>query len=294
MILALLLAAAAVQHAPREPFRLEVLSTAPLEARRLDEASGAASSSVAPGVVWTHNDSGDGPFLYATDLRGRDLGRVRVDGARNVDWEDLAPGPCIVAPGRCLYVGDIGDNRRRRKHIVVYRLREPAPPGGASDTLRHVAVLDSLVLRYPDGAHDAESIVVTKDGVLLLIAKDRAGPAKLYRVDAGAGPANRDLTKVGPLAMQISVLTGRLATGAALSPGDSILVVRTYVSLHFFRLTSGSVPTPMGTPRGAPIPVVEPQGEGVAFDGPDRLILISERGQASRGVISALRLTVSH
>jgi hypothetical protein len=270
--------------------RLEILSTAALTAPRLVESSGAATSVLAPGVVWTHNDSGDGPFLYATDLHGHDRGRVRVAGARAVDWEDLAAAPCLVVPGRCLYVGDIGDNARRRRSVVVYRLREPPPPHGPADTLGVVPLLDSLVLRYPDRPHDAEALAVAGDGTLLVITKDRSGPAVAFSTTATAGPTTRRLGPVGPLDMQTGLLTGRLVTGAALAPGDSLLAVRTYVSIHFFRWRAGSGLTPLGTRKGITIPVVEPQGEGVAFDGPDRLVLTSERGEATAGTITSLRI----
>jgi hypothetical protein len=270
--------------------RLELVSTAPLAARRLVESSGVAVSSLVPGVVWTHNDSGDRPFLYATDARGRDLGRLRVAGARAVDWEDLASGPCFVAPGRCLYIGDTGDNGRRRSSIVVYRLREPAPPRGPSDTLGTTPVLDSFVLRYPDGRHDAEALAVAGDGTLALVTKDRSGPALIFRTDVRGSGDRRVLQRVGPLALRTSTLAGRLVTGAALGRRDSVLAVRTYVSVHFFRWASSGVPAPLGTPSGIPIPVIEPQGEGVAFDGPERLILTSERGERARGVISVIRI----
>jgi hypothetical protein len=270
--------------------RLTILDTAALRAPRLDESSGAAMSTLVPGVVWTHNDSGDGPYLYATDLSGRDLGRVRVEGAHATDWEDLAAGPCIVAPGRCLYVGDIGDNGRRRTRIVVYRLREPRPPSGASDTLRAVPVLDSLVLRYPSRRRDAEALAVTGDGTILLVSKEFSGSPLLFRADARVPGGPQDLIEVGPLEMRSGLLPGRLVTGAAVAPGDSLLVVRTYVSLHFFRLHHGWETAPDGTRAGITIPVVEPQGEGVTFDGPDRLVLTSERGQSAHG--SILRLGI--
>lgn len=275
------------------PVRLTILDTAALLAPRLVESSGAAMSALVAGVVWTHNDSGDGPFLYATDAFGRDLGRVRVEGARNVDWEDLAAGPCVVVPGRCLYIGDIGDNGRRRDHIVVYRIREPRPPDSPRDTLRGVPVLDSLVLHYPDRRHNAEALAVTGDGTLLLITKELAGPPLLFRAGVGPGPAVRGLAAAGPLDMVTSLLSGRVVTGAALAPGDSLLAVRTYVSIHFFRLGRGASPVPLGPRSGITIPVIEPQGEGVCFDGPGRLILTSERGQARRGTIARLLIVPS-
>ena len=270
--------------------RVDLLDTAVLASPRLTESSGIVASHRAPGVFWTHNDSGDGPFLYATDLAGRDLGAVRVAGAASLDWEDVAAGPCFVAPGHCLYVGDIGDNGARRPYVVIYRVPEPEPPHGPSDTLGSTAMLDSIVIRYPDRPHDAEALVVTRAGDLLIITKDLAGPAVLFRTTLRRGPMGRVLQRLGALVLQTSPLTGRLVTGAAVSPNDSLLVVRTYVSLHFFLLRGDSLPRPLGPPAGVTVPVVESQGESVTFDGTNRLVLTSERGSASHAVLTRLRL----
>jgi hypothetical protein len=293
LLFAALQAVAAPDAAQEGTYRLVLLDTAVLAARRLTESSGVVPSGLAPGVYWTHNDSGDGPYLYATDSTGQALGAVRVAGAGAHDWEDLTAGACLIVPGRCLYVGDIGDNGRRRHSIVVYRLREPGPPRGAADTLRVVSVLDSIVLTYPDGPHDAEALAITSAGELLIVTKDRAGPAILFRATANRGGPRRRLHKVGPLAMRASLLTGRLATGAALSPDGVILAVRTYVSIHLFRLAGDATPVPLTGPSGMNIPVVEAQGEAVAFAGPDRLVLTSERGSSGHALLTRLRLVRS-
>jgi hypothetical protein len=271
-------------------YRLELIDTAVLASRRISESSGVVPSALAPGVYWTHNDSGDGPYLYATDPTGRNLGAVRLAGAGAHDWEDLTAASCLIVPGRCLYVGDMGDNKRHRRSIVVYRLREPAPPRGPADTLRLVPLLDSIVLAYPDRAHDAEALAVTRAGELLIVTKDRSGPAVLFRASAERSDAPRLLRRIGALAMRTSALAGRLATGAALSPDDALLGVRTYVSIHLFRLAGDSIPVPLTSASGMTIPVVEAQGEAVAFDGPDRLILTSERGSSKYALLSRLRL----
>jgi hypothetical protein len=79
---------------------------------RLIESSGVAVSHAYPGVLWTHNDSGDGPYLYATDLRGTDRGALLVPGAQAIDWEDMSLGPCPprVNADTCIYLADTGDN----------------------------------------------------------------------------------------------------------------------------------------------------------------------------------------
>src|SRR2546427_279731 len=77
---------------------------------RLFEASGIAVSRAHPGVLWTHNDSGDSATVYAITLAGNLLATYRVPGATAVDWEDIALGPCPEHAGRCLFIADTGDN----------------------------------------------------------------------------------------------------------------------------------------------------------------------------------------
>ncbi|MCX6622811.1 MAG: hypothetical protein NTY38_17450, partial [Acidobacteria bacterium] len=87
-----------------------------LKNREVSESSGIATSLRNPGIFWTHNDSGDGPYVYAFDKAGGNRGTFHLEGAKAVDWEDMAAGPCPRAPATpCLYLGDIGDNDRNRK-----------------------------------------------------------------------------------------------------------------------------------------------------------------------------------
>jgi len=276
------------------PLRVELVDTAVLEARRITESSGVAPSARVHGVLWTHNDSGDEPRLYATDSAGHDLGSVRVAGARNVDWEDMASGLCPGTAAPCLFVADIGDNPRRRRSVVIYELEEPAPPVAPADTARQTPLRSAIVLRYPDRPHNAEAIVVEPSGTMLIITKELTGRARVYSVPPRGSPQRAGqvdtLRFVGLLDVAPSLPRMRLVTGSAVSPDGETLVVRTYSSLHFFRLHGDSLPSPLTPPDGLPIPVVEPQGEGVAFTGPDRLVLTSERGPASHSLVSRLRI----
>src|SRR5205085_4228948 len=63
---------------------------ADLEDRAITESSGIVASRRNPDIFWTHNDSGDGPLLYAFDRKGRSRGRWRVTDAQAIDWEDIA------------------------------------------------------------------------------------------------------------------------------------------------------------------------------------------------------------
>ena len=92
----------------------------------LREASGLVYR--APDSLWWHNDSGDDPILYRTDLSGQILEQRRLVGARNADWEDLT-----VDPAGRLYVGDFGNNLGRNTDFLIYRYD---PATAALDSLR--------------------------------------------------------------------------------------------------------------------------------------------------------------
>jgi hypothetical protein len=268
---------------------VELRDTAVLSAPRLGESSGVTPSRRS-GVYWSLNDSGDGPILYATDSAGRDLGHVTVLGAQNIDWEDLSAGPCPRTAGRCLFAGDIGDNSARRSSIFIYAVPEPAPPRQAADTLRGATIEMAFEFRYPDRPHDAEGLAVLSDGRFLLVTKDLFGAPRLYEGSVRSPQRSDTLHFIGTLAMPTSAVTGRIVTGAAVSPDGRILVVRTYVTLHFFRLGGQGVPESIGRIGGIGIPVVEAQGEGVCFDGPDALVLTSERGSRRHAILTRLRV----
>src|SRR5881628_681757 len=72
-----------LQSAPATP---RVILESSFRNRRLNESSGVAVSRKHRGLLWTHNDSGDGPYVYATDLSGADRGTVQIRRARAVDW----------------------------------------------------------------------------------------------------------------------------------------------------------------------------------------------------------------
>jgi hypothetical protein len=138
----------------------------------LSEASGLTLSHRTPGLLWAHNDSGP-PVLFALTTAGVVKGLVRVTGAEIDDWEDITVGAC--PGGSCVYIADIGDNGRTRRQIRIYRVAEPASGDSATKPA------EAFDAAYPDGAHDAEAMFVTRDGRLFLITKDDPASTALYR-----------------------------------------------------------------------------------------------------------------
>jgi hypothetical protein len=191
-----------------------------LKDKVIKESSGLAASRNVPGVYWTHNDSGDGPFIYAFDTRGVRRGVWRVAGASANDWEDMAAGPGPVAGKNYLYIGDIGDNAEKRSEVIVYRVPEPVvgTANNAKAKTFSTEPAESIHLRYPDGSHDAEALLVHPiTGAIYIVTKILFGNPGIYEaatpLKAGA---TITLARIGTLS--VPSLLGGIITGGAISP----------------------------------------------------------------------------
>ncbi|MFA5883518.1 MAG: hypothetical protein WDA60_06685 [Acidimicrobiia bacterium] len=264
------------------------------------ETSGLVRSRSHAGVLWAHNDSGDSTRVFALDRRGTPLGTVTVTGADAVDWEDLALGR---GPGGAdhLFLGDIGGGAAgARSTVTVYRIPEPDPPGAGATTAS--ATAQAVTLRYPDGAHDAEALLVDdRTGDLVVITKGTTDAATVYRAPGGAtaargttitvepvGELARPVTRDGARVIQelagLAGLADRVA-GADAAPDAGIAVVRTYggVAVHRWPATRSLAQALLTRPCAAPAPadLRFPQGEAIAL-APDglRYLTVAEGANA--------------
>ncbi|NKF22227.1 hypothetical protein [Solimonas marina] len=140
----------------------------------IPELSGCASDGRQPERLWVHNDSSNPPLLFAINPQGQVLQRVRVDGADNVDWEDIAH---FVWHGQSyLALADTGDNFAWRDGVAVLLMPEPVPG------MRELRPARTIRVHYPDGAHDVEALAVDAAAGDILLLTKRRPPARLYRL----------------------------------------------------------------------------------------------------------------
>lgn len=250
----------------------------------LAESSGAIISRSHPGRFWSLNDSGNPATLFLADTTATIHGFVRLAGVENTDWEAISAGPCGSA--WCLYVGDIGDNRAIRRSVTIHRVVEP---GMAELRAQSATPLDSLVVRYPDGPTDAESIVVTRAGDVAIITKGRTGRASAYWIAASEWSRGHATARsIGELPIRTSLLLGQLVTDAALTVDEQTFAVRTYQEVYFFRRTPASrwLPDqPNGVCSVAGFDIV---GEGLAWWNRETLLMTSEVTRIGPGAITLL------
>ncbi|MDX2154793.1 MAG: hypothetical protein SFV54_28885 [Bryobacteraceae bacterium] len=247
---------------------------------RIDESSGLAASRRHPGCFWTVNDGGP-PVVYLLKGDGAVEGRARLDGVKYYDPEALALGPGPDREDDYLYVGDIGDNDRKRPTIRVYRLAEP-------DIERRYPA-ETLVFRYPDGPHDAEAMLVhPQTGALYIITKAKGSDARTL-VFRSAAPQRtegvRTLEPVGEIQFAeesaLSLLVGRV-TDAAISPDGRRVALCGYVRGWMLELPDGAAFDEIWKQRPIPFELGQrAQGEAIAFRGDGRALIATSEGTPS-------------
>ena len=248
-----------------------------IESPEVRESSGLAASLCHPGVYWTHNDSGNEPFIFAISPNGKSLGTWRVANACNVDWEDMASYKS--GDGTCyLYIGDIGNNKLDRPELKIYRVKEPSlsndRPARNEKNPPQTDPAEAVAFKYSDTPHNAETLMVQpKTGDVYVLTKRLDGPSAVFKFSPQFGS---DETIVAAKIGEISVpsVPNGLLTGGAISPDASRVILCDYSSGYELKLAAAvgfdeiwkSSPTPVdvGDRR---------QGEAVTFSADGKEIL---------------------
>ena len=230
---------------------------------RITESSGLVAGSRSD-LLFTHNDSGDTARFFAVDRTGRTRATYRLRGVQARDWEDIARGP-----GSTLWLGDIGDNSGSRdRGLLVHRVPEPTGAGDATLTPT------TYRLRYDDGPKDAEALIVTPQGAVVLVEKTFGSAAGVYASEVPLRPGGvvNLLHRVG----EVHVPT---VTGGDLSPDGRRVVLRNYTAAYEWDVRGGDLVAALsGEPERVSLPG-SPQGEGIAYSRDGRSLLTSSEGK---------------
>ncbi|CAM5266968.1 hypothetical protein SALBM311S_10226 [Streptomyces alboniger] len=228
---------------------------------RITESSGLAASRQHPGVYWTHNDSDDGPYLYAVDSStGKTVATITLTGVGTPrDVEAIS-----IGPDNQIYVGDIGDNLGGGwSYVWIYQLSEPKQL--KNQTIRAT----QYVVKYSDGARDAESLVVDpRTGRPYIIDKKEDG-GHLYE-----GPAK--LSASGTNVFKPIAPVDLWATDAALSPDGKQLAVRGYLGGIWYDWNGGKIKR-----KGRLSVPLQGQGESVSYSADGTRLMYGSEGTDS-------------
>jgi hypothetical protein len=218
---------------------------------RITESSGLAVDQ-AGNLYWTVNDSGDRGVAYGLGLDGTVQGTLNFR-AQPQDVEAVA-----VYEDR-LYVADIGDNNRDRDFVRVFFFTNPRANG-------LTVTYHAYDFSYPDGPHNAETLLVDDSGRLFIVTKGRNGA--IYEA-----PAKPDRQGVNELE-KVGSAPGAVTDGTFL-PGGQRIALLTYTSVEVIDATSYEVVA------SAPIPDL-PQPESLTLSLDEKSLLIGSEGKKSK------------
>lgn len=225
---------------------------------RIDESSGLAKSRQYEGIWWTVNDSGDTARVFGINNTGK-VKAVLSFKAPVKDVEAIA-----VDKDGTIYIADIGDNKANRDMISVYTIPEPTKLADATSVKFH-----RFDFKYPDGAHDAETLLVDpQSGRMFFVTKVAKGLGGFYAApEAASREGTNELTKIaeGPAGV----------TDGTFMPDGKVVVLRSYVDVA--RVAWGEVPKVVGR-AGTPLA----QGESVAVASDEgNSVLVGSEGKGS-------------
>jgi hypothetical protein len=227
----------------------------------LGELSGLAASAIHPGILYTHNDSGDTARFFALS----DVAELRAEfdlvSAVATDWEDIAVGPCPT--GSCVYLGDIGDNSLKRTQYVVYRVTEPdtVPSDGSAVPIS----FERFPFVFPDGPHNSETLLVhPATGRIFVVTKVAGVQGTVYELPLPLQP-DAVVTMVKRMDVSVPAMAG-LITGGSFHPCSNRLLLRTYFGMYEMSNFLDSQPEAIFAAPPVQVPLaMEVQGEAVTY-----------------------------
>jgi hypothetical protein len=238
---------------------------------RITESSGlAVSGNGTAERLYTVNDGGSQLRVFVLD-RSCKVIRAVTANVDPYDVEDLARS----ADGT-LWLADLGDNDKSRRTVAIELLTET----GSARLFRFA---------YPDGAHDAEALLLDRAGKPYIVTKEPLGASGVYTPTgvpaAGATTPLRKVTTVqmspsGTAGGPVGVVGQLTVTGGAVSADGTRIALRTYTDAYVWRAEDGDVAKALtsGKPTRIALPATQ-QGEAIAFAPDGHSLLTSTEGR---------------
>lgn len=121
------------------------------------------------------NDSGNEPIVFRLSERGEVVHQYKLT-SDNRDWE------AITGDSNFWYVGDIGNNTGRRKHLSILKVSKTNPNDITELVFRYEGIEPST-LAYLSHDFDAEALVHVKEHLVLFSKSWNTEITKVYLLD---------------------------------------------------------------------------------------------------------------
>lgn len=232
---------------------------------RIAESSGLAVSPTNPRLLYTLNDSGNAPAVYAIDRRSGDVvGVTALSGYTISDTEAIG-----VGDDGTMWVADTGDNSGNRDDVALYAFPEP----GRGDS---TVTPDRYPLRYPSGSQDAETVLVGPGSHRVYVVSKGVLGGRVYRL-----PARPRIDRPNLLRPVHRAEVPGLVTDGSFTPDGSEVVLRTYENAVGYDARTWQETWSKSLPH-------QRQGESLTVDADGESFLIGSEGTPSQVLRVAL------
>lgn len=230
-----------------------------IENQLIDESSGLAQSRLNPKRLWTHNDSGNAPIIFAMDQQGANQGSFFLDNVINRDWEDMAS--FTLDDKAYLLIAETGDNFRVFLHSYLYIFKEPIiteqagpkvlakePQQGFIDfspveqsfqqqgRKQNLSPIWTIGFQYPDNqSYDVEAVSVDSKQKKVYLLSKRTKNAYLFELPLiPPQNAHNDMEEPIITAKFLAKLPLKKPLAMDMSPDGNLAVVLTYGRVHVY------------------------------------------------------------
>lgn len=239
-------------------------------------------------LIWTLEDSGNKPQLFALNKNGELEHTLKITNVKNTDWEDLTSDK----EGN-LYIGDFGNNDNERKDLSIYKINS----GDLSQ--KEATVAGTISFYFPEQRafppkkserfYDVESFFLFENN-FYLFTKNRSskfdGTTLLYQVPNKSGhhPAKLlDSFKTCDNFNHCAVTSADISPDGkkvVLLSSDKVWIFTNFTSHNFLSGKVEQIDLKSFT-----------QKEGVCFVGNDKLYITDEKDKKTGGKLYQLILS---
>lgn len=231
---------------------------------RLAETSGISVSSKSDDLIWAHNDSGDASRLFLMHKSGA-LIAVYNFNKTVIDCEDMSIWHRNKEKSE-IFIGDIGDNKGKRPYISIYKFTEPLVGKAAINSEISIRNVKELRFKYPDGARDAECLMVDPIDEKIYIISKREDSVGLY-----SAPLSSTAAKINTLKKELYLFfpgsgSSKWITAGDISSNGKSVLVKSYVNIFYWqRKANETLVNCLKNKAKALSYIPEKQGEAICF-----------------------------
>ncbi|XP_053406359.1 uncharacterized protein LOC123565368 [Mercenaria mercenaria] len=229
-----------------------------IDSAELDEASGLAASRLHPGILYSHNDHGDRPRLFAINASTAEVvATLEISPAYHNDWEDVAVGPCAQGDTRtCIYILDDGNYHHVDKR-TIYRVVEP-------DTMISQTIAPDATYKYNWTETAADTLMVDNDANMYVISNVLGGRGEIAKLPS------HDWGQKFPVEIDSGAFFSMTSThhdpaGGDISPDGTEVLVKNRNHIYYWAPADGDIEAALTHP-GAEVPYIKERlGESVCW-----------------------------